>query len=280
MWLVDLINSVPNTIWSGVIAATLTLGGVFLSNKSNTKRLMIQLKHDSSEKQKERIATLRREIYLRSAEEMTKALSYLGSLPQADFNDINNTSKLQDFFASSAKLQLIAESKTALLVNKLTNVYGELTMKLIGKTIPMQDSLIDIKINDEHYNKQQNEVSRILSEMTRLNETCSATQENMTALTRSFDFHSSQAKNHADARGKAWNRRNALHLEFCRELIPEIRVIAELQIPVTIEIRRDLGLTVDIDLFQEQMEFQLKKMNAALNSVLDALEANQQITEY
>ncbi|MBF4554843.1 hypothetical protein H7698_02070 [Pseudomonas sp. p50] len=279
MWLIDLVHSVPNVIWSGVIAATLTLGGVFASNRSNTNRLKIQLEHDSLEKQKERISTLRREVYLRSAEEMTKAFSYLGSLPKADFSDTNNTEKLQDFFASSAKLQLIAEPKTALLVNELTGAYGELTIKLIGKTIPIQDCLIEIKINDEHYNQAQNEVNRILAEMTRLNENCNATQENMAALIRSFDFQSSQAKIYADARNKAWSTQNYLHFDFCRELIPEIRVIAEMQIPVIIEIRRDLGLTVDIDLFREQLVSQLEKMKTALNSVLDALEANQQITE-
>ena len=58
----SLIATVPAVVWSGVIAAVLTLSGVFSSNWSNTYHLKLQLEHDSNEKAKERKATLRRDV--------------------------------------------------------------------------------------------------------------------------------------------------------------------------------------------------------------------------
>src|SRR5262245_49382082 len=113
---VTFLSSIPDVVWSGVIASILTLSGVLVSNWSNTKRLLVQLKHDADENQKERVAGLRREVYLTAAEELTKASTYLGSLPQADLAKVNAAEGLQGFFVAATKLQLVAEPTTALLV--------------------------------------------------------------------------------------------------------------------------------------------------------------------
>jgi hypothetical protein len=81
--------SVPVLVWSGIAAAMMTLigtlAGVFATNWGNTKRLRLQLDHDATEKAKERLATLRRELYLKAAEANARTLAYFGTLPQADF---------------------------------------------------------------------------------------------------------------------------------------------------------------------------------------------------
>ncbi len=66
-----------------------TVGGVLISNGSNTKRLKLQLQHDANEKTKERTAALRREVYLRAVEELVKANAHLATLPQLDLSKTN-----------------------------------------------------------------------------------------------------------------------------------------------------------------------------------------------
>lgn len=73
------LKSVPDVIWSGLLASFLTLGGVLLSNRGYTQRLRLQLDHDAAEKTKERTAILRRETYLRAAEELVRVNAYLAS---------------------------------------------------------------------------------------------------------------------------------------------------------------------------------------------------------
>jgi hypothetical protein len=114
MEMFDLLKAVPDVIWSGVIASVLTLGGVFISNSSNTKTLKIQLAYDATEKDKDRKTMLRREVYLNVVEESVKANSYLASLPSLDLASTNFASGLQGFFVAAAKLELVADSKTVL----------------------------------------------------------------------------------------------------------------------------------------------------------------------
>jgi hypothetical protein len=147
--LLGVLRSVPDVIWSGLIASVLALGGVLIIDGRNTKRLKLQLEHDANEKAKERTATLRREVYLPAMEELVNANAHLASLPQLDLSKVNAADGLREFFGASAKLQLVAEPKTAVLANELTALYGELVLKLVAKSVPLQMARTDIGINDD-----------------------------------------------------------------------------------------------------------------------------------
>jgi hypothetical protein len=129
-----LLQSIPNVVWSGLSAALLTLAGVLISNWSNTNRLKIQLNHDAQQKAIERIIGLRREVYLEVMEELTRANTHLASLPQLDFTKVNPADGFQGFLSTAAKLQLVAEPKTALLVNDLVADFGEIIVKSIANS--------------------------------------------------------------------------------------------------------------------------------------------------
>ena len=270
--LIAFLRSIPDVIWSGVIASVLALSGVLIANRSNTNRLRIQLQHDAAEKAKERTATLRREVYLRAAEELTKANSHLASLPQSDLAKTNAAEGLQGFFAAAAKLQLVAEPKTALLVNQLVATYGELLLRLLARLIPLQKARTDISINDGLYNKAQAEVTRVLAEMAKFNEAAQVSDAVFNALQRAFDSYQCQAETYAAERSASWDEFNRLNFEFCRQLLTDMRGLGEQQIPVLIEIRRDLGLTAELGAFREQMEAQWNRMSAQLDAMLRALQ--------
>lgn len=270
--LIELLRAVPNVVWSALIASVLTLSGVLISNWSSTNRLRIQLQHDATEKAKERTATLRRQVYLRAAEELTRANSHLASLPQSDLAQTNAADGLQGFFAEAAKLQLVAEPKTALLVNQLVGTYGELSLRLMSRLMPLQDARTDISINDDLYNKARTDVSRVLDEMAKFNETAKTDEPTFQALHRAFETYQAQAETYADARSAAWDRFNRLNCEFGKQLLVDMRKIGEEQIPVLIEIRRDLGLTAELPAFREQMDAQWKRMEKQINEMISALQ--------
>lgn len=267
----ELLRSVPDVIWSAVIASCLTLGGVLVSNRSNTKRLEVQLHHDATEKQKERTAALRREVYLRTVEELTVANSHLASLPNADPTKANLADGLQGFLSSAAKLQLVAEPQTALLANQLVASYTELLLKLMIRVAPLHRAKLDINISDDLYNKAQAEVNRVLSEMTKYNESAQSSHEVFEALQQSFENHQKFASKHAEDRGKAWEHFNQLNIEFSRMLIADMQTLGQEQIPVMVEIRRDLGLTTDLNAFSDQMQANWKHMSGQMDALLKAL---------
>jgi len=47
--LIEFLKSIPDVIWSGLIASALTLGGVLISNRSNTVRLKLQFEHETKD---------------------------------------------------------------------------------------------------------------------------------------------------------------------------------------------------------------------------------------
>ena len=262
------LQSIPDVIWSGVIASILTLSGVLISNRSNTNRLKLQLQHDSNEKAKERTATLRREVYLRTAEEFVKANAHLVSLPQLDLAKANLADGMQGFFSAAARLQLVAEPKTALLVGQLSSEYGELTFKLMSHLIPVGQSKADIQISGDLYTKAQSEVARVLAEMSKANESGKPSRQVFQALDSSFKFQQSQAKRYADERNNAWANFNQHSHAFQRYLLAQLEDIGAKQIPVMVEIRRDLGLTGDLVEVEAHMRSQWLRMEAHFDALI------------
>jgi hypothetical protein len=271
---VALLISIPDVVWSGLIASVLTLSGVLVSNRSNTNRLRLQLQHDASEKSKERTAILRRDVYLHAAEEMTKANSHLASLSQADLTKTNAADGLQGFFAAAAKLQLVAEPSTALLVNRLVSTYGELLLRLMARLMPLQKAKIDISIHQDLHNKAQYEVTRVLAEMAKFNEAAKVDGAVFNALQRSFDGFQAQAAMLAAKVSTFRAQFEQLNIEFSKQLLTEMRLVGEAQIDVLIEIRRDLGFNSDIEAFRKQMEAQWHRMKSQLDTMLSALQAD------
>jgi hypothetical protein len=275
----QLIQSVPDAVWSGLIASALTsiltIGGVLISNRSNTNRLKLQLQHDATQKSSERIAALRREVYLRAVEELTKANAYLAYLPQADFTKMNAGKGLQGFFAATAKLQLVAEPKTALLVNQIVAEYNELVLKLLGAVMPLQHLRSDITICSGLYEQAQSEIKRILSEMAKFNESAQTNEAVFRALQKAVSFHQAQAQQYSSERSEHWRNFNKLNAEFCRSFAREMQRLVEMQIPVLIAIRQDLGLTGELDAFKAQMQANADRMTKQIDTLINSLQDGQ-----
>ncbi len=267
----SLITSIPATAWSAIIGAILALSGVLLSNRGNNSRLQIQLQHDATEKARERTAVLRREVYLRAIEELAKANSHLADLPNLDSTKVNIGDGFQGFFSAAARLQLVAEPSTSLLVNRLVGEYAELLFELMARLQPAHAARSDIQIADHHYNLAQAEVTRVLGEMTKLNESGKADPAAFDALQSSFAFQQGQSAKFATDRDAAWSRFSAANIAFQRAVFAGVRDLASRQIPVMIELRRDLGLSGELDELEGQMRQQMQRLEERFNALVARL---------
>lgn len=274
--LVALLSSIPDVVWSGVIASVLTLSGVLLSNWSNTRRLRLQLHHDSSEKSKERTAVLRRDVYLRVVEELTSVSTYLPSLPRLDVTKSNPADGVRGFLSAAAKLQLVAEPKTALLVNQLVAEYGELFLKILADVMPLQDLQMGIRIHGDMYEEAKAETKRILGEMAKFNETARTDKAVFDALNRALDFSQSRMNEYATKRDQLWAKFNHLNISFSRSVLSEMKRLGKLQNSALVEIRRDLGLTAELDAFEAQMQANWERMERQLTSTIARLQAQEE----
>ena len=117
--ILSLLKSIPDTVWAALTASALTLGGVFLSNRSSTKRLKLQLEHDAQEKEKDRKNDLRKNVYLKAAEEIVNANQHLATLSQVDLIEVNIGDGLKSLSIAASQVGLIASPETSKSVNDL-----------------------------------------------------------------------------------------------------------------------------------------------------------------
>lgn len=195
----------------------------------------------------------------------------MGSLSQVDITKFNPGEPFHECFAAAAKLQLVAEPGTALLVNKLVADYGEMLLDLFKLLIPTQQARSDITIYDDLYKQAHAERTRVLAEMTKFNEAARDEPPIWKALQRSFDGFNKQAHDHGKTRSEAWNRFNAATQKFGIAVFKGVQLMSERQIPLLIEIRRDLGLTTNLIAFQEQMQSQIERMGSRIEGIVHEL---------
>jgi hypothetical protein len=239
---------------------------------SHGNQLQAQLKHDSTEKQNDRINSLRREVYLNAAEELAKANAQLGQLPQADPSKQNAGIALSGFFAASAKLQLVCHSDTAVIANELTTRYGEMLLRLLGKASAIYNLNTDIRILSDSYDRHNAEVERTLAEMKQLNESGNPNPVRFEALRASCQNAQQNSSQLADERSKVYELHKAALRGYLVAMLKEVRGVAPLQVRLTAAMRGELGLATDLAAFQARLQANLERMDASINALLQSLE--------
>lgn len=266
------LTKIPDVVWSGLLAAALTLAGVMLSNRSNTKRLIRQLSHDSQEKNKDRINALRKDVYLKAAEETAKVNGYLGKIPQIDPTKENIAEGLSEFFAVAAKLQLVSQPETSQLAGELVTRYGEILLVLLAKASPIHDLNTDIRIAGEFYDRNQAEATRALAEMTQLNESGRPDPSRFDALQRTFDHAQKAANDYSEDRSEAYAKHGVAMRDYTIALINEMRSVGTLQVRLAAAIRGELSLTTDLAEYEARLQANFERMDKAMQDLLAKLE--------
>lgn len=266
-----LLRAIPDIIWSGILASVLTLLGVFASNSSNTARLELQLKHDTNEKEKERVISMRRAVYLEAIEELVHTNSYLATLPNIDIKNENISDGLRGMHKALARIQLVAQPTTARLAAEATIKYGEIICRLAAKLMPVSEARNARDLANTYYEKSQAEVERILAAQTTHNESAAKDQFAIEALQHNLKFFSDLSQQYADARQAAWTDYNQKSFVWSQALMAELRDIAPLNNALLAAIREDLGLKGGFDELMRLSEEQAKRSEVMLSDLFTEL---------
>jgi hypothetical protein len=244
--MIALLNSIPIVIWSGLFGAFLALTGVLLSNRENRKRLEVELKHKEAENEKERFADLRHQIYLSAAEEIVKVNVYVSRFVQIDMTQENIGDGFSLFSSIMAKLQLVAEPKTSLLVGKLVTTYGEMFGRAMTEIVPLQLAQQAAKINKVFLAKSEASVETTLQEIAMVQKAGNPSRTSYETHEQYLKFHEAQASGYCEKMKNADRTSIGLQLSFMKWLLnAQIQAMPDM-LAVLIAIRSDLGL-VDKD---------------------------------
>ena len=136
--------SIPDTVYAAVIASFLTLGGVLLTNHSSHKRLITQLAIEADERSKEREINLRKEVYLKTAEGLTRAQQFLGVLSKGNFSSLDIDNYLRGFFSSASKIHIVGTDKTIKAITEVVAKFNEGMLRLVSLSLPLDNIKTDI----------------------------------------------------------------------------------------------------------------------------------------
>lgn len=261
------VDSIPAVIWSGAIGAMIALIGVFFADRSNTKRLRIQLAHDASQKERDRLASLRKDVYLQAPKEAMKALSYLGKLSFRDLSTIGDDDGIAGYAAAAAQIGVISDLPTVAAVGKLGNVMTMELLTAMRELHGVQDTRIDIRLKDQRLQVVFEEVQRIQAEQQAMSESGSRDAHRDRALTYWRDVRIEESEQLRVELNELRARHQRLLFEYHKGFFDRMPIITAQNIQVMREIRKEIGLAHEL----EQYEVQMNELAADLRTKTLAL---------
>ena len=275
--LITLAHLVPDVVWSGIVASLITLSGVLLSNWGTSSRLKTQLRHDASQKAKDRLAALRREVYLQAAESFVGASRHIVSLADADPATINLSADLAGFFNSAAKVQLICASETSRLVGDLVTTYGQLMLQSLVWIMPLRNLQIDLNLQNDARLTARAACDRLNKRLIDAREDGTIgnimdarMDELQASYADAFDATSREYLNTLD-------KQLTLKKDFGKKIINQMRSVLHKQLDVVVAIRLELELDADPAAYKRDMEANWRHIDNHLADTLTALEVSSQV---
>ncbi|HID8536268.1 hypothetical protein [Stenotrophomonas sp. CC120223-11] len=267
--------SVPTVVWSGLVAAIVSLtgamAGVVLSNRSSERRLVEQLRHDAAEKQRDRLAALRREVYLKLFEELAAVGGHLGALAGKDPVSENLGAPLQAAMSQLGRVQLVGSQQTALLAGDLSCLYGEALFRLMLAAKPLHDLKIDISLADKSFQDGIAEAQRVNQEMQIVRESGKQDAPRMKALQDSFNHAKQTYQAAAAQRSASWEEFNSLQPQFMQAVFGELQAMASAQARLMDAMRQEIGLPSDLDFMLKRVRATQSRMHEAADALVRGL---------
>ncbi|MDK9717002.1 MAG: hypothetical protein OEL57_03735 [Trichlorobacter sp.] len=269
MELLALIEKIPTTFWGVVVGSFFTITGVVITNRSNTKRLKIQLDHDREMKKLERELNLRKEIYLAAAEAISAGLVLVGRI--GNFNIEYN--KLMESFEekspSITKVNVIASDDT---IKAFTAFMEELTggiLRLSHQRIKHGVLQQRISFIQTQLDKALEERDRMISLMKEFNLAGSTDKQRWAAIEQNNDFERKRIYELSEEKIELELQLFPAQMGLARECQSEIAILTELLPPLLKCVRNELQLPFDEISFKQVIEGSQRKQKELINQFID-----------
>ena len=263
-----LIEKIPNTFWGVVIGSFFSLGGVFLSNRANDKRLRQQLAHDRELKNRERELSLRKDVYLAAAEAISIGITTLGSFSNLEIQDDKLTSAFVEKHPAIDKVHVIANEATAAAVLRLTGELGASYLRLLAKRIPLIQQKRQIANLKEQIKGFESVRDRMLELMRQHNIAGEINQQKFSVLERNFEFEQQRT---IDATQELYQLEGDLVaklLAFTKDCISESATPRRFVVPALVAFRTELELPIDEASYAKMVDERIKRQEEMLSEFI------------
>jgi hypothetical protein len=272
---------VPWIIWSGVISAVVASGVAAFSIRASSKnslRLLAkqhehndlqatrQREHDAKQKDEDRKATIRREIYAKAIEETHALLGYIGGLPDRPSNAGNDAEGFQSFLKANAKIWLVADAEAAHLSRDLASDFAEVFLHEIATTYPIRVAMEPIRRRREEIAFAEGEAHRLASQFTDA-KARNASSEDQAKLGDLVMKENERVKALELAQQQAMGDIALMRMDTFRSTFGKLRPVQRSIVKLVSALREELNLPRDDDEFMEQLRDMEWRAWKAINSI-------------
>lgn len=121
----EFIKSIPNVVWSGIVASFVTLIGVGLT-----------IRHNSKQRERDRALDLKREVYLEAISSISKGIHRIANIWSVNIGDHNSrqTNGMEQEISSSLKILIVSSNETFQKASDLINLMNQKFVNLYLKS--------------------------------------------------------------------------------------------------------------------------------------------------
>jgi len=247
----DFLCSIPNTVWAAIIASCLTLGGVLLTNRGNSNRLLSQLAHDADERNNERFMRLRKEVYLPAVESISNNYLMLSKMSNLDLTENEILDTFSKSSASISKINLIGTLETIKAMSALSFSLTSTYLKLTAKRIPLIEKKSDIKMLDQLIDDSDKEKDRLLELLRELNLQGSTDKKMFDTINRRYEHELKQTDIDTSERDELSDAFDSELKEYAMECYKSLKTIGKPISEAIAAIRMEMNIPFDIVEYQK-----------------------------
>lgn len=273
---VNLIKQIPDVVWAAIIACALTSIGVFFTNRNSRIQQQAGLRHDSEQRDREREMSLRRDVYLKATEAITKGQNFLIRLANLDIPSQAFDDDYREDAASLAKIHIVATNETVQAVltysQYFRNAFLELSLKRVSllarkNRIEVLDSFIEQTAQKGKYYLEQIGVKVLEGTID---------ERVWKILNDNFQFESEQQDKYEKERQQLTAIQQKEQMEFFKLCMERFFSISEYLPLAVIAVRNELELSFDEEAYLGLYKENLEKSRIVFNNFLREAEYSNQ----
>jgi hypothetical protein len=264
----------------GILAALSGLEGVIVGGLLAVIPVLLTLRHETKEREKERQITLRRDVYLPAMQQIPKMLNYLCSL-------YNTAQSHSDEYASAIdQICVVGNDETVQAAIRLSNHVSQAFCELMPEKLEIDLGANALKGLQETEERQAKEAARWLEEMKQCNLQGEVDPQKWTIIKGALELADQQRGEIIKEIRTALNARLKLISALALKCMERTREAYQLLTPLIIAVRKELKCPFDEKAFRQiqqvsdaqwkqNMEAYISAVNAKSENLLKSVDSEQ-----
>jgi len=144
-----LLKSIPAIFYAITTGSTITLCGLYMQNRSESERNTQRLRHDAFMRDREREMTLRRDVYLKSAEALAHAQEYLTVFAREDLATAQHEALIKGIGGDLNKVHIVGSLPTVEAIVEANEFFVHGVADLSVERLPVKYLKEEIKAEEK-----------------------------------------------------------------------------------------------------------------------------------